>query len=309
VRLDRYLLIACVTLSQACDSKRSEPAPVASGSEPPKPEPELVVTATQQGILVDGKLIEAFVDGALPADVVDDKYRPRKLVPILGKVTAESVRFVIDRDLPSWIVFQMMAAAPSNVTRFELGTVELRRGQEPSTATLSRDDMLMTASKEVIALEPSATLSARLLEAATRLPDRKRFDLVVDRKTSVARLVEVTTILTAIVEKVGISPNPTDGPSTMAVTFQTDHAVAAYMQKNEKGIRRCFEQSLTRDGPTTGYDVRVTLRFDAKGLADVKTFADRMTPPLAKCLSSAINDWELQLPPGTYDLHILLSVK
>jgi hypothetical protein len=308
VRLDRYLLIACVTLWQACDSKRS---PVPSGSEP-QPEPEFVVTATQQGILVDGQVIEPFIEGGLPPEVVDASYRPIKLVPILAKITTDSLRLIVDKELSSWIVFQLIAAAPSNVTRFKLEAVELRRGQEPSTATLSNDELLMTESKELVALDPAATRAARLREVVARLPDRERFDLVVDRTLKTQRLLEVVGALAPLVGKVGISPAETDGPSNMFLTYRTEAAdavIGEYFAKNEKQIRRCFEESLKRDGPTLGYDVRVTMHFGKAGLGNVATVAPHISILLSRCLAKRIRSWDLKMKPGDYVFHINLVVK
>lgn len=271
--LSRSLLLACVTLSWTCDSKRTAPVAASVAESRPAPPPQIVVDA--------GESTERMFDVLLTA-------------------TTEHIVLVIDgTSYPVHHTSRAFADGPGMVARLtRTGLVEL--WSTSGTEGTEEKPLLVTPLDE----PGRNTIRMVLADVVTR-SGAKRIDVIVDRVQPARALATLLQAVRPPFENVRVAASAPTTPAQMNMRVtDVDATLQAAIIANEKPLRRCFEQSLRRDGPAANMRLAVELRIDDTGAVSWVRVGGAHSGRLGDCVGAVLRSWKLPVAAGSYTFHI-----
>jgi hypothetical protein len=301
------------------------------------PDQGWTIVATERGITIEGQSIEPIENGAIPASSLEAGGKPVRVAQLLAKLAEtahstgrsfESLHLVMHDKLPVKIAVQLALAAPESIKR-EVLVVRTPKGTAGLPFTLSRtgDGMLLWLQLAGDGL----ILNAKGVEkpmfegkldgtGAYRAPLRTvladvvaktkaiRIDISVAADHTIAQLADLIATVRAAdaegkplmtdVRLLDPSVAPKDDTPTLEAEIVANHAP----------LKKCFQQSLTRDGPTQGHKIEVQIAVDDKGaITETKIGGDKLPPALEKCLLAATKTWKLKVKAGKYKFPLVMK--
>lgn len=285
MRLHRCLLIACVTLCQACDSKPAAPpaAPVVT-----KIATVIVDDAGVRGTPIEGDAVRLQIDGKRrSSDAFDILLAAPQLVrgELVVDGTTVAVRF--DKTAPDGPGMQVMLARTSEIILWSTSGTE---GTDERALLVTKLD------------DPGKnTLRASLADIKTRTK-AARIDAIIDRTQPMSSVaVLVATLHDAGYDVRLIAGAPT-AASTLGMSIAAPPGLHGLLQDHEKPLRRCFEQALRRDGPMAGLTLEVKIVVEQGGRVSESTVGvgPQISTEMVNCVTAAVLAWKLSAPPGPY---------
>jgi hypothetical protein len=270
--LHRCLLIACVTLSQACDSKRAEPV----AEKLPAPAAEIVVA---------------------PGEATDAMFEELR-----ASSTEQVVLVIGDTRHPVHYTSRAFADGPGMVATLRAnGNVELwsTTGREGTPAKPKLAAPLDEAGKNAI--------RAALADVKART-GAKRIDVIVDRAQLGGVLGALLEAVRPPFEDVRVVAGVPTTPSHMKLGVEDAGALQDTITAGTASLKQCFEESLRRDGPISS--VRLVVEGTvAQGRFTNVSVGKSPSPHLGDCISTAVRGWSVTAAPGHYQFHIKMTAQ
>ena len=271
--LHRCLLIACVTLSQACDSNRTAPA----AEKLPATTPEIAVA---------------------PDEPTDDMFET------LRTAAAEHVVLVIGGTrYPVRYASAAVADGPGMAAT-------LRANGDVALWSTTGTEGTLARPKLVTRLDDAGKNAIRsaLADVATRT-GAKRIDVIVDRAQPARELAALLETVRPPFAEVRVVAGVPTTPSRMGFKVEDAAALEDAITAGQASLKRCFEESLRRDGPIS------SLRLEVKGtvveagkIRDISVGGAHASQ-LADCVSNAVFAWSTAAKPGRYLFHIDMTTQ
>lgn len=272
------LLIACVALSWACSSKRTAPAAERTAERRRAP---------------------------LQTVVVDADESTERMFEVLRTATTEHVVLVIDgTSYPVHYTSRGFADGPGMVARLTReGVVEL----------WSTSGTEGTAEKPLVARpldEPGRDTIRRVLAGVVTRSGAKRIDVIVERGESARALAMLLEAVRPPFADVRVAASVPAIPAQRTTQVaDRDATLHAAIVANEKPLRRCFEQSLGRDGPTASMRLPVELAIDDTGAVSWVKVGGAHSRQLGDCVGAVVRSWKLAAAAGSYTFHIDMTAR
>jgi hypothetical protein len=271
--LHRCLLIACVTLSQACDSK------------PAVPVAEKLPVAPLQIV----------VDANEPTD---------RMFEALLSTTSEQIVLVIGgTSYPVLYTTRATADGPGMVASLARnGTVDL--WSTSGTEGTPQKPLLTTPLDE----PGRNTIRAVLTDVVTRT-SAKRIDVIVDRVQPASALaILLATVRPPFQEVRVVAGVPTSHARLeMKVVELGDETLKADILANKESLHDCFEQSLQRDPPVTGVVLTIEVDVGTNGKVPWVSVGGSYSRQLGDCVSAAMRRWTVNAKPARYTFQIQMK--
>jgi hypothetical protein len=299
MRLSRCLLIACVTLSQACDSKEAAPpaAPVVTKIA--------AIVVDDTGYTVDG-VRGAPIDAASATLEIDGKRRSSDAFDVLLAA-------------PKLARVELVASGKRASARFDKTEPDgpgmqvhlLRTGEAHLFSTSGREG---TADNPLVMTkldDPGLnTLRASLAEIRARTKIT-RIDAVIDRVQPMSVVVDLVAALAGAGFDVRLVAGVPSTTSLLGMSMEGPPGIDNMLRDNDKPLRRCFEQSLRRDGPINDLTVEVTLDVDKTGKVNWAKVGSTQTMSAAfvNCVSTALLAWKLATLAGPFQFKIKFKAR
>ena len=283
MRLHRCLLIACVTLSQACDSKQAAPT-----AEPVTKIATVVVDEAVRGIPIEGDVVRLQIDGKRrSSDAFDVLLAAPQLVRGELIVDGATVPVRFDKTAPDGPGMQVMLARTGEILLWSLS----------GTDGTAEKPLLVTKLDE----PGKNSLRAALAEIKTRTK-ATRIDAIVDRTQPMSSVAELVTVMRGSGYDVRLIAGAPTAASALGMSIAAPPGLHGLLRDHEKPLRRCFQQALGRDGPMAGLTIEVSIVVDATGaVSESKIGAtDQISTEMINCVTSAVLAWKLSAPPGPY---------
>lgn len=289
MRLHRCLLVACVTLSHACDSRETS-QPVAKPIPPQAPaaaEPPRVEVAADQ-----------------PS---------ARVFEILSRAPETISRFVLvvppdTAGVPIRYAARATADGPGMVATVEADGDLLLWSAQGTEGTSGKPELVTRVD------EPGKNaLRAALIEVANRT-GATRMDIIIDREQPTRVLAELLATVRARddgrplfpdVRVIAGVPTPV---TTMTMRIMTED-LHDQIEANSMPLRKCFEQALKRDGPTGMIALEITVTLGKSGRVVAVRITGEGSPPLLECLQAAIRAWILVADAGTYKFRLEMTTQ
>ena len=294
MRLHRCLLIACVTLSQACDSK--DAAPTAAP----------VVTKVAAVVIDD---TGTTVDGVRGAPIEAEAIR----LQIAAKRRASDA-FDVLHATPKLARVELVVDGVTAAVRFDKVEPDgpgmqvhlVRTGEVMLVSTSGREG---TAERPLVVTkldEPGRNARrASLAEIKTRTK-ATRIDIVVDRVQPMSAVIDVVTTLRSAGYDVRLVAGAPSGSTMLGMSIDGPPNIGGLLADSEKTLQHCFEEALRRDGPIAELTIELSIVVGTAGNVSeskVGTSQD-MSAELFQCLTSTVLAWKLPAPPGPYQFTI-----